>query len=91
MPVCVLTDRCVCCRLMGRLIDFFFVLCSISGEREDRRIQQNKQMAVGISINILFSFVLVFVFKGSRDTEETSASACFALQINKILSPFSGF
>lgn len=59
---------------MGRQIDFF-VLCSISGEREDSCIQQNKQMVVGISIDILFSPVLVFLFKGSRDTEETPAFA----------------
>lgn len=75
---------------MGRQIDFF-VLCSISGEREDRCIQQNKQMVVGISIDILFSFVLVFVFKGSRDSEETPAFACFALQIIKSFHISLGF
>lgn len=83
----MLTDRCVCCHLMGKQIDFF-VLCSISGEREDRCIQQNKQMLVGISIDILFSFVLVFVFKGSRDTELLLP---FHTTNNKILPRFIVF
>lgn len=66
---------------------FFLVLFSISGEKEDRCIQQIKQMDVGISIDVLFSCVL----KGRRKKTEMPAFACFRTTNNTILSRFIVF